>query len=234
MLAAFDADRPALTLSQLARRTGMPISTVHRLLGPLVDWGAVERGEDGAYRIGLRLWETGSLAPRGGGLRERALPFLEDLCQVSQENAQLAVRQGTELVFVERLAGSGAVPVLTRVGGRFALTSTGVGLVLLAHSPDDVVDEVLSTRIEAHTPCTVTDPGQLRRMLADVHTRGFAVSDRQVTDDALSVAAPVLDRAGRAVAAVSLVVRYGTAAPHQLATPVRTTARAISRALDGP
>ncbi|RZT86642.1 IclR family transcriptional regulator [Pseudonocardia sediminis] len=234
ILGAFDASRPAMTLSEIARHTGIPVSTVHRLLGALMEWGALERADDGSYRIGLRLWEIGSLAPRSQALRDRALPFLEDLCQVSRENVQLAVREGAELVFVERIAGTGAVPVLTRVGGRFALTSTGVGLVLLAHAPPEVQEEVLAGPVEALTPFTVTDPVRLRAMLADTRTRGFAVSDRQVTDDALSVAAPVHDRAGAVVAAVSLVVHAGSVPSQQLATPVRTTARAISRALGAP
>jgi len=78
---------------------------------------------------GLRLWEIGSLAPRGPGLREAALPFLEDLSQITRENVQLAVREGAEVVFIERIAGSGAVPVLTRVGGRFARTPAASSLV---------------------------------------------------------------------------------------------------------
>ncbi|GAA3236653.1 IclR family transcriptional regulator [Pseudonocardia petroleophila] len=231
ILDAFSADHPALTLSELARRAELPLSTVHRLAGELVGWGALERGADGRFRIGLRLWEVGALAPRGSALRERALPFLEDLSQVTRENVQLAVREGVEVVFVERIAGSGAVPVLTRVGGRFALTATGVGLVLLAHAPPELQEEVLTGPVERYTPHTVTDPRALRGMLADVRVSGYAVSDRQVTDDALSVAAPVHDRRGAVVAAVSLVVRHGTATPLALAPLVRTSARAISRAL---
>jgi DNA-binding IclR family transcriptional regulator len=234
ILAAFSTDRPTMTLSELSRQTGLPVSTVHRMLGGLVAWGALERGEDGSYRVGLRLWEVGALAPRGQGLRERALPFLEDLSQITRENVQLAVREGTELVFVERIAGTGAVPVLTRVGGRFALTATGVGLVLLAHAPVEVQEEVLAGPVSRYTPLTVTDPAELRRMLADVRTSGFAVSDRQVTMDALSVAAPVHDARGTVVAAVSLVVRHGSASPHALAPLLRTSARAISRALAQP
>ena len=114
VLGAFSPAHPALPLSDLARRAGMPVSTVHRMVGELVAWGALERDDDGCYRIGLRLWEIASLAPRGMALRERALPFLEDLSQVTRENVQLAVREGTEVVFVERIAGSGAVPVLAQ------------------------------------------------------------------------------------------------------------------------
>ena len=124
--------------------------------------------------------------------------------------------------------------MLTRVGGRFALTATGVGLVLLAHAPVDVQEEVLSGPIKRFTRKTVTDPVQLRRMLADVRSNGFSVSDRQVTMDTLSVGAPIHDRHGQVVAAVSLVVRYGSTTPHALARLVRTSARAISRALSAP
>lgn len=234
LLDAFSAAHPALTLSELARHAGLPLTTTHRLAGELAAWGALERGADGRYRVGLRLWEVAALAPRGLALRERALPFLEDLSQVTRENVQLAVREGVEVVFVERIAGSHAVPVLTRVGGRFALTATGVGLVLLAHAPPEVQEEVLAAPIERYTPHTVTDPHAVRAMLADTRGRGYAVSDRQVTDDALSVAAPVHDRHGTVVAAVSLVVRHGTAASTALAPLVRTSARAISRALAQP
>ncbi|MFD0687331.1 IclR family transcriptional regulator [Actinomadura fibrosa] len=234
LLDAFSAERPELTLSDIARRADVPLATTHRLLNELRAWGAVERGEDGLYRIGLRLWELGTLAPRGQGLRERALPFLEDLSQITRENVQLAVREGTKVVFIERIAGSGAVPVLTRVGGRFALTATGVGLVLLAHAPTEVQDEVLSGPIERYTSRTVTDPVRLRRMLADVRTSGYSISDRQVTLDACSVGAAIHDRRGQVVAAVSLVVRHGSASPHALGLLVRTSARSISRALAGP
>ncbi|MGO9194836.1 MAG: IclR family transcriptional regulator [Streptosporangiaceae bacterium] len=237
LLDAFGPRQRELTLSEIARRAGMPLSTAHRLMHELCEWGAIERGDDGLYRIGLRLWEVGSLAPRGPGLREAALPFLEDLSQITRENVQLAVREGAEVVFIERIAGSGAVPVLTRVGGRFALTATGVGLVLLAHAPVDVQEEVLSGPIKRFTSKTVTDPVQLRRMLADVRSNGFSVSDRQVTMDSLSVGAPIHDPHGQVVAAVSLVVRYGSTTPntpHALARLVRTSARAISRALSAP
>jgi DNA-binding IclR family transcriptional regulator len=234
ILGAFSADHPAMTLSELARRTRLPVSTVHRLLAGLVEWGALERGEDGYYRVGLRLWEVGALAPRGQGLRERALPFLEDLSQITRENVQLAVREGSELVFVERIAGTGAVPVLTRVGSRFALTLTGVGLVLLAHAPVELQEEVLVAPIDRFTPCTVTDPTTVRHMLADIRRSGFVVSDRQVTMDALSVAVPVQDARGTVVAAVSLVVRHGSVQPLSLVPLLRTSARAISRALAQP
>lgn len=231
LLAAFGPDAPALTLSELARRAGISVPTAHRRVSELVEWGALERGPDRRLRIGLRLWEVGSLAPRGLGLREAALPFLEDLYELTHENVQFAVRDGLEVVFVERIAGRHAVPVLTRVGGRFALHATGVGLALLAHAAPEVQEQVLSSPLPAYTPKTVTDPMVLRQMLAEIRRDGYAVSDGQVTLDALSVAAPILAADGTAIAAVSLVVRADGAQPAALALAIRGAARGIARAL---
>jgi len=231
LLEAFTPATPALTLSELARRSGVSLATAHRRVAELLEWGALERGADGRYRIGLRLWEVASLAPRGLGLREHAMPFLEDLYEVTHENVQLAVREDLEVVFVERIAGRSAVRVLTRVGGRFAMHATGVGLVLLAHAPPEVQEEVLGAPLRSYTEETITDPRRLRRLLADVRRRGYAVSSRQVTMDAVSVAAPIFGPERTVVASVSLVVQADTARPRTLAPVVQAAARGISRAL---
>ena len=231
VLDAFTRARPALSLSELARATGLPLSTAHRVVAELLAWGGLERDPDGRLRIGLRLWEVGALAPRGLGLREAALPFMEDLYEVTHQNVQLAVRDDTELVFVERIAGRDAVPVQTQVGGRFALPPTGVGLVLLAYAPAEVQERVLAAPLRRYTAHTVTDPRQLRRVLAEVRRTGVAVSDRQVTTDAVSVAAPVT-AGDEVVAALSVVVRGDSAGAVRALEPgVRAAARGISRTL---
>jgi DNA-binding IclR family transcriptional regulator len=231
VLDAFTRERPALTLSQIARAVGLPVSTAHRLVAELAAWGGLERDADGRYRIGLRLFELGALAPRGLGLREAALPFMEDLYEVTHENVQLAVREHDEVLYVERFAARDAVTVLTQVGGRFAMPPTGVGLVLLAHAPVEVQERILAGPLTRLTEHTITDPRRLRQVLAEVRRAGFAVSDRQVTDDAVSLAAPIV--AGHTVvAALSVVVRGTSAAAVRGLTPtVRAAARGISRQL---
>lgn len=231
VLDAFDGEHRSLTLSDLARRAGLPVSTAHRLVGDLLAWGGLERGDDGLLRVGLHLWEVAALAPRTIGLREAAMPSMGDLYDATHENVQLAVRDGLEVVFVERIAGRHAVPVLTRVGLRFPMTATGVGLVLLAFAPPEVQEAALAQPVERFTELTVVDPKKLRAMLADVRRTGIAVSDRQVTMDALSVAAPVRGPDGQVVAALSVVVDAAGAEPRTLAPAVRTAAAAIGRAL---
>ena len=235
LLAAFSASHPRLTLSELADRAGLPLSTAHRLVGELTAWGALERGDDNRYRVGLRLWEVGALAPRGLGLRETAMPFLEDLYEVTRENVQLAVLDGTEVVFVERLSGRAAVHVLTRVGGRLPLHATGVGLVLLAHADPELRERVLSRPLRRYTAKTMCDPARLREALATVRTTGVAISDRQIELVSLSVAAPVRGPGGDVVAALSVVVPAAGTNPHTYVPAVRAAARGISRALaDAP
>lgn len=231
VLAAFDAEHGALTLSELSRRTALPLTTAHRLAGELTRHGMLERDERGRYRIGLRLWEIASTAARAVDLREAALPFLQELCATTRENVQLAVLDGLEAVYLERLTHPGAVHVVTRVGSRLPVHATGVGLVLLAHGPIEVQDGVLSGPLARLTRYTITDPRRLRRVLADVRRDGYVISDRQVESISVSVAAPVRERAARVVAAVSVVAAAGRVPPRAFVAPVLSTADAISRRL---
>jgi len=234
VLATFTPDHPTRSLQEISNESGLPLTTTHRIVGDLLAWGALERTREGRLQVGLRLWRVASLAPRGLGLREVALPHMEDLFVATGENVQLAVREQCDAVFVERLTGRRSVTVLTRVGDHFPLHATGVGLVLLAHAPADVQEEVLSRPLRTWTEHTLDDPARLRAVLADVRRAGVAVSDRQVTLDAISVACPIRDAHGEVVAALSVVVRYGTVSPVALAPALRTATRAISRALGAP
>jgi DNA-binding IclR family transcriptional regulator len=234
ILSAFTGSQPSLSLSQISRCAMVPLSTTHRLVAELTAWGALERDLAGKYRIGLRLWEVAALAPRGIGLRDAALPYLEDLYEATHENVQLAVLDGLEVVYVERIRGRDAVPVFTRPGLRFTPHATGVGLVLLAHAEPDVQERYFAARLRTFTAKTIADHRQLRTVLAEIRRKGYAVSDGQVTLDALSVAAPV--RNGDAVvAALSIVVHADRfPAPSTLAPAVIAAARGISRGLAGP
>jgi DNA-binding IclR family transcriptional regulator len=231
VLGAFDRANPTLSLAEISRRADLSLTTAHRLVGVLAGWGALERDESGGYHIGLRLWELAALAPRGLALREAAMPSLEDLYESTHENVLLAIRDGLEVVYIERISGRSAVGVLSQVGARWPLHATGVGLVLLAHGEPALQAEVCERSLASFTPHTVTDPARLRRMLAEVRRTGCAVSDRQITDDALSVAAPVRGPRGDVIAAVSVVVHVDQAKTFALIPAVRLAGLGISRAL---
>ncbi len=224
LLAAFDADHRTLSLAELSRCTGMPLSTTFRLAGHLLAWGALEKDSDERYVVGLRLFEIASLAPRSHGLREVALPYLEDLHEVSGQHVLLALREGDEALLVERLSSRGAVEIDYRVGGRMPLHDTGVGLVLLAGAPAPVVARVREG-LDARA-------GEgLRRRLDDVRRMQVAVFERSSPAPVSSVAAPVRDGLGRTLAAVSVVVPAGSARPQAYVPVVRATALAVARGL---
>ena len=107
VLEAFSPAAPRLSLKQLAVSTGLPQSTAHRLASELVAWGGLERVDGGGYQIGLRLWEIGALAVRGESVREIALPFMQDLFDAAHENVQLAILDGTQAVYIEKITGRG-------------------------------------------------------------------------------------------------------------------------------
>ncbi|MGX1546276.1 IclR family transcriptional regulator [Streptomyces adustus] len=231
VLAAFDHEHPALSLTDISRRAGLTLTTAHRLVGALTAWGALERDGTGAYHVGLRLWEVAALAPRGLALRQVALPYLEDLYEATHENVQLAVRDGADVVYIEWLSGHSSVGVHIRVGARWPLHATGVGLALLAHGEPEFQEAYCAGPLASFTPHTFTDPARLRRELAEVRRTGVAVSSRQVTDDALSVAAAIRGPDGGVLAAVSVVVPHAQAQIPELVPAVRLAARGISRAL---
>lgn len=220
----------ALTLTQLSRASGLALSTTHRLVAQLTAWGALERDPHGRYHVGLRLWEVAARAPRSVTLREVALPFIEDLYEATHQNVQLAVLDGTDAFYVERITGKGAVHNVTRIGGRLPLHATGVGLVLLAYAPLGVRQQVLAAPMRRFTRHTISDPRVLRRALAEVRRHGYAISDRQIETISLSVAAPVRGADGDVVAALSIVIP-ARAEARRYVPAVVATARGISRTL---
>jgi DNA-binding IclR family transcriptional regulator len=231
LLAAFDARNRALTLGQLARRSGIPTSSALRLAGRLVAWGALERDAEGRFSVGLRLWEVASLAPRGQGLKQVALPFMGDLEEVTRQHVLLAVREGGEALLVERLSAHQAIPVLYRVGGRLPLHSTGVGLVLLAYADPEFQEDMLAQPL-VHLPENVpVSSAALRRTLAEIRRDGMTVFRRRSPQPLISVAAPVFGADDRIAASLSVVVPQETAEPRLLGPAVRTAARSISRVL---
>lgn len=137
ILDAFGSNHSTLSLSDISRRAGLTLSTTHRLVGELLTWGALERDRSGHYFIGLRMLELAALNPHGLGLRETALPFLDDLHHATRANIHLAVRDGHEVVYVETLRARNAVHVLSKLGGRWPMHATGTGLVLLANADSD-------------------------------------------------------------------------------------------------
>lgn len=230
LLTAFRAGDAELSLAELCRRTGIPKPTAHRLLGELIGWNVVER-TPGGLRLGMGLFELGQLAPRQRGLREAAAPFLADLFEATHETVHLAVPDGTDVVYVHKLAARHGPTIGSRVGGRMPAHCTGVGKALLAFAPPERLAAVVAAGLTRHTPRTVIAAGLLERELARVRERGVAEEHEESTLGVACVAAPVLDGTGHAVAAISITGWAHRLDTARLAPAVRTAALGLSRAL---
>jgi DNA-binding IclR family transcriptional regulator len=230
ILGAFDEQHRRLTLSQIARRSEVPLSTTHRLVAELVAWGALARADSGRYVIGRRLWDTGLLAPVQTDLRDAASPFLQDIHATTRATVHLAIRDGVSVLYLDRVSGNASVPVVSKVGSRLPLHATGVGKVLLAHAPDEVQAEVLS-RLERVTPYTIVQPGLLRRQLARVLRDGYATTAEEMSIGACSIAVPV-QSGGEVVASLGIVLPHLDRHRARLVTALQVAARGIGRAVD--
>ncbi len=153
---------------------------------------------------------------------------MEDLHAATRQHVQLAVLDGTDALVVERISATGAVPVVSGVGGRLPLHASAVGQVLLAHAGEELFSEVVRHGLTRFTPRTITDPAALRVALAECRRTGAAVVREEMSPDAYSVAAPVTDATGHVVAALSVV--GSDARTHLLVPAVVLAGRGISRA----
>ncbi|MFI0412298.1 IclR family transcriptional regulator [Actinomadura sp. 3N508] len=230
LLDAFGSADTELNLTELAARTGLPKPTAHRLLSELVRWGGVERTETG-YRLSMRLFVLGQRAPRPRGLREAALPYLEDLYEATHENIHLAVLDGMDTLFLEKVSGRRSMPIVSRVGGRLPAYCTATGKLFLAFGPPERLQRVLDAGLVRYTPHTIIMPGLLQRELARTADRGYAVNREESEAGVSAVAAPVLDHRRRVIAAISITGNVCRLDLDRLAPAVRTAALALSREL---
>ncbi|WP_210583320.1 IclR family transcriptional regulator [Streptomyces sp. GESEQ-35] len=229
ILDCFNVAHPTLTLSQIALHSGIPLSTVRRLVAELEEWGALERLVDKHYRVGIRLWELGSLAPQQRDLRDVALPSMHDLYSATQENVQLVVIDGYEALCIEKISGKKAVPTRTEVGGRLPLHATAVGKSILAFSPIDLLNSLYERGLRRHTPYTITELGRLAAVLREARRKGVSYSHEEMSVGAISVASPIVSPGGILHGSLGIVVR-STSNLDALAPAVRTAALGISRA----
>lgn len=229
ILDAFDDEHRALPLAGIAQRSGLPVTTAHRLLGALTERGVLARTAASEYVIGRRMWSLGLLAPVPTDLREAASPFLHDLYAATLATVHLAVRDGTHVLYLDRIAGNRSVPVVSTIGSRLPMHATGVGKVLLAHAPAPVRSRVLSS-LSRQTPYTITQPARLREQLERVLVDHYATTIEEMSLGACSVAVPIW-QGGAVVAALGIVVPNLRRDRPRLVAALQVAAHGIGRSL---
>lgn len=231
VLEAFETGDVSLPLAELARRTGLPKPTVHRMALEMCRERMLERLDDGSYQLGLRLFEIGERVQTPRTLSQAALPIMEDLREATRQRIHLAVLEGVDVVYVEILGANLLHHIGSRTGGRFPAHATGVGKAILAYSPAAVVQARIEAGLPRLTPRTITTPGGLQRELQNIRTAGFA-QDREESHVGVScVAAPVFASDSKVRAALSITGRTPSIDPVRLGAAIRIAANTLSRAL---
>jgi IclR family transcriptional regulator, acetate operon repressor len=229
IVGAFDDRDPVLSLVELSRRTGLPKSTVHRIVAELVTLRVLERHDDG-YRLGMWLFERGELVPGHRSLSEAALPVMEDLREATRQRIHLAVLDGVDVVYVEIL-GTGGLEVVSRTGGRLPAHATGVGKAMLAYSPAATVQARIEAGLPRLTPRTISTSGGLVRELRKIRSVGMALDLEEAQLGVSCVAAPVFGADRKVAAGLSVTGVTGSVDPGTLGPAVRTAAFTLSRLL---
>lgn len=230
LLDCFTPEQSEFTVRELAARSGIPRSTTHRLVAELLEWGALERGPQGV-RIGMRLFELGAMAPAHATLREAASPSLHALAEVTGLTANLAIREGDHILYVDKVAAPDLTVPHSRLGGRGALHATALGKAILAHASRWEIEAALRGPLRVITPHTVRDPDVLRDQLATIRRTGVAYDLEESRPGLFCVAAAVRGRDGRALAAVSVTGATALDEAQRFASTVLATARTVERVM---
>jgi DNA-binding IclR family transcriptional regulator len=218
-----------LGASQVAERAHLAKSTAHRILNVLADSGYIERTGD-RYRLGRAIFELGQLVP---GCRPRkrtpAMPFLMDLYESTHTTVHLAILDGTDVLYLQKIYGSHTIALPTRVGGRVPALCTSLGKAILAFSDPATRDAVLAAPVPRLTARTVVNPQHLRAALDRFQASGFAEDNEGTVLGARCLAAPIFaDDSGFATAAVSISYATSDSIPPSAVSRLRHTADVIA------
>jgi IclR family transcriptional regulator, pca regulon regulatory protein len=204
LLGSFDKQRPAMTLSEAAKATGFSRATARRILRTLAELGyVVQSGREFSLSSGILKLGFAYLATQNW--IEQASPLMRQLGEEFHESCSAAILEGTEIVYVARFPARRIMSVTLAVGTRLPAFHTSLGRIQLGFLDDaELWCRLRSLRIEAFTPSTITDVQALYERVREDHAQGFAIVDEELERGLRSIAVPVVDRAGEAIAALNI------------------------------
>lgn len=235
LLQLFSESSQGLAAKQVATRSRLPVSTVHRFLANLEASGFLNCSDDGVYHLGIACFAIGEAALGQLDIRRVSLPYLQELNRQTRETIHLTVRHGLSAVYVEKLDSPEQLRIHSRIGASVPLYCTAVGKVMLAYMPDEERQRVLpQLGLKRLTPNTVGNLQELEAELSRVRKNGYACDLEEHELHIRCVAAPVWDHAGCVNASLSItapMVRMAATRLRQLATLIQTAGLQISREL---
>jgi IclR family pca regulon transcriptional regulator len=204
VIRAFGPDRERLSLSEVARATGLTRAATRRFLLTLVQLGYM-RNDGREFSLRPRVLELGYAYLSGLALPEIAAPHLEELVAKVRESSSVSVLDGDHIVYIARVPTKRIMTVAISVGTRFPAYATSMGRVLLAAmSPDEFEHYLARADLTALTGRTVTSPDQLRAIVSEVSRRGYAIVDQELEEGLRAIAAPIHGSAGAVTAAINV------------------------------
>ena len=230
ILSAF-ASRESQSLADIVLRTGLPRSSVHRILQQLTAARWLER-VDGDYRLGLAIFELGSLVAHRSHIVAAARPFMQQLSESGRFVVHLAVLDGHDVVYLEKVGGALAGRLPSRIGGRLPAHCTGVGKVMLAHESSRVVADYLKGGLAPRTSASIVDPDDFTAELARIRQQGYAMDRGEAVPGLMCIAAPVFD-VGMIAAGISVSGPARQVDISQVRRSVQYVATQISRRVTG-
>jgi len=224
----------ALTAGQISVRSGIPRSSVHRILQQLVSARWLKRHDDG-YALGLRMFEIGSLVAHRSRITSAARPFIHELADRTGQVVHLAVLDQQDVVYLDKVGGAVADRAFadtlpSRIGGRLPAHCTAVGKALLAYSPTATVSEYLATGLRRRTEASLATPPALEAAIVSIRNSGYASDRDEAVPGVACVAAPIRNF-DEVVAAVSVCGPRDQMRARDLPPLVMWTAAEISRSL---
>jgi DNA-binding IclR family transcriptional regulator len=236
ILDTFSLHKSQLTLTEIAARGDLPLSTAKRLVSVLEKRGFLEQvPETDTYRIGIRAFEVGSIYIQSTTIEAEAHPSLERLAQKCQQTANLGVLDHGEVVHIAIVAPDRPIRYFARLGDREQAYYTGLGKALLSDLCDEQIDEyVASTPLVAKTRRTITTAELLKMHLDEVRERGYAMDDEESVVGVRCIAVPIRNARGEITAAVSVsgaAFEFGEEVLPAYIESVKTAAAAISTRL---
>jgi IclR family transcriptional regulator, KDG regulon repressor len=197
---------PKLSLGEMVQLSGIPKTSVHRMVGSLQEMGFIKKEEDNKYSLGFLFLEFGQLVKERIDIRKIALPIMYSLREDAREAVNLVIKQGNEAIYIEKLETMQPVRVYTKIGRRAPLYGGACPRILLAFLPESELEQyVKQTELKPIATDTITDKDYLLQVLAESKKNGYSISHSELQDYSSAVAAPIFDSLNQVVAGISLV-----------------------------
>lgn len=206
VLKAFSREHPRLTLAQITRDTGLDKSAAQRFLYTMHELGYLKKDPDTKqYTLSAKVLEFAYTYLYSDPIIERAQPFLVEAHERTGETVNLAVLDGIDIILISRIPSRHVISTNIQIGFRLPAVYSASGRIIAARLPADARDDLIRDSVYSpYTPSTVLDPEEIRALIGRAEADGYAVVQSQVLPTDISVAAPVIDGAGRVLGAVSI------------------------------